>query len=157
FSWVNSDTPLTLERSTRWRYDIGREDAMKFPFFGDVLDMVGEHYGNLGVEISSIYANLNFFGEMFFPHTDELEGLTALYYVNPTWKSEWQAETVFFEDGNPDEPTHVIFPKPGRLIVFNARLLHRGSAPSRECTQPRMSIAFKFQSTDAAKIAELQQ
>ena len=87
------------------------------------------------------HVNLELYGDMLFPHQDLELGVTAVYYANPVWEETWQGETVFYKDG---EPAHAVLPKPGRLVVFDADIVHRVGVPSRECYVPRISVAFKF-------------
>ena len=66
---------------------------------------------------------------------------TYIFYVNPVWKKHWGGATRFKKTfGYKD-----ITPKPGRLIVYPASILHRGLAPSifmPANIAGRFSIAF---------------
>ena len=53
-----------------------------------------------------------------------------------------QGETVFYDRAG--EPFHAVAPKPGRLLLFDGGIVHRGGVPSRKCFEPRLSVAFKF-------------
>jgi hypothetical protein len=55
-------------------------------------------------------------------------------------------ETIFYD--LQAEPIYAVFPKPGRVVVFAADILHRGGIPSRECAEARRSLVFKFLSQD---------
>ena len=73
---------------------------------------------------------------------DIVPGVTALYFANPEWQDDWQGETVFYDRAG--EPFHAVAPKPGRVLVFDGGIVHRGGVPSRKCFEPRLSVAFKF-------------
>jgi hypothetical protein len=51
-------------------------------------------------------------------------------------------ETIFYDLRR--EFIYAVFPKPGRVVVSAADILHRGGVPSRECVEARRSVAFKF-------------
>ena len=60
----------------------------------------------------------------------------------PTWKREWEGETLFFSD-----PGHVaagVAIAPNRAVFFDARMVHAGRAPSRDCPELRVSLAYKL-------------
>lgn len=144
FHWNARDSNAAAERhAVRWKHDLVAERATQLPFFADVVALVQ----GLGVapklRVERIYVNFNLYGEKHFAHTDSRTGLTALYCANLEWEPAWQGETFFYAG---DEPTHVVLPVPGRLIVFDAALRHRGSPPARDCYEPRINIAFKFTS-----------
>jgi SM-20-related protein len=140
FGWVARDSAKPEHfHGVRWRMDLPSR-AAKLPFFRDVSTLIRD----LALEppvLQRVYANFNLYGEVHFPHEDGPRGITALYCVNPVWPTRWQGETFFFEGS---EPSHVVVPRPGRLILFDASITHRGSPPSRDCFEPRINIAFKF-------------
>ena len=100
----------------------------------------------LRTKLKRIHCNTSLYGDMQFPHRDITPGMTWLYYSNPVWQPTWMAETIFYDSH--EEPVYAIFPKPGRVIVFAADILHRGGVPSRECAEARRSLAFKFLNRD---------
>ena len=100
------------------------------------------------IELARVHANLHLYGDMQFPHTDVAGGTTLLYYANPAWDEKWLGETVFYDDAR--EPVHVVAPRPGRVVIFEADTLHRAGVPSRECFQPRISLAFKFRAAGSS-------
>jgi hypothetical protein len=141
FHWNARDSGAAEHRhSVRWKKAVAPE-AKELPFFGDVARLV-ERVGRHPLVLDRIYVNYNLYGELHLPHVDAAFGITALYCANLEWRRDWQGETVFY-DG--DEPTHVVLPRPGRVLLFDAALRHRGSPPSRDCYEPRINIAFKFQ------------
>ena len=90
-----------------------------------------------------VHCNVHLFGDMQHIHTDIAPGVTALYYANPRWEQDWMGETLFYDESG--DAIYAVLPRPGRLVVFDGHLLHRGGVPSRDCHEPRLSVAFKFQ------------
>ncbi len=89
-----------------------------------------------------IYANFNLFGDFQFAHEDG-QGWTALYFANARWEEDWGGEFLAYPDGE-NSYACAIAPRPGRMIIFEGMIRHRGGVPSKLCHDPRMSIAFKF-------------
>jgi hypothetical protein len=76
-------------------------------------------------------------------HDDHREGsYTLLYYPMREWQPEWAGETVFYNAEG--EIAHRTTPLPRRAVMFDARLLHAGLAPSEAFMGLRQSIAFKL-------------
>lgn len=65
--------------------------------------------------------------------------VTFLYYGNQYWNADWGGETVFFD--NARDAQHVVLPKPGRLAMFNAGLLHRAGVPQRQTPAVRYGMS----------------
>ena len=146
FHWGALDSHAAAHaHAVRWRRNIDLA-ASKLPFFSDVAELV--HELAPGFVLDRVYANFNLYGEAHYPHADAAHGATALYCANLVWNADWQGETLFYERG---EPMYAVVPRPGRLIVFDANLRHRGSPPARDCFEPRINIAFKFQRTRTSK------
>lgn len=90
------------------------------------------------------YANGHTYGLDGHVHRDAKPGedaLTALVYVNPTWRPEWAGETVFLSE---DGECEAVMPKPGRLIVFDGTVQHVARSVSRDCPALRMTLVFKL-------------
>ena len=90
-----------------------------------------------------IYANLNMFGDFQFSHHDG-DGWTALLFANPHWGEDWGGEFIAYS-GAAQPYDHAISPRPGRMLIFDGLILHRGGVPSKFCYVPRISIAVKFE------------
>jgi len=76
-------------------------------------------------------------------HTDP-GGCTYMIYLNHEWDETWGGHTEF-KSTHSEVPTRII-PKPGRLVVFDARWLHRGTEPSPlmpDSVMGRLSVAFQ--------------
>ncbi len=94
------------------------------------------------------YANGHTYGLDGHVHRDAKPGedaLTALVYINSTWRPEWAGETVFIgEDGR----CEAVMPRPGRMIVFDGTVQHVARSPSRDCPALRMTLVFKLKRND---------
>ena len=146
------DLPYTLD-------DSDREDTGEFRHFkhdfpidprrGDRLMLMlaakaREVMASLGIGtggIYRIYANLNLFGDFQFAHRDG-DGWTALLFANPEWWADWGGEFIAYSGLAYD---HAISPRPGRMLIFDGLIPHRGGVPSNFCHAPRISIAIKFE------------
>jgi SM-20-related protein len=97
------------------------------------------------IQLKRVHCNISLYGDMQLPHRDitpGMTGMTWLYYSNAVWETKWMGETIFYDSN--EEPVYAVFPKPGRVVVFAADILHRGGVPSRECVAARRSLVFKF-------------
>ena len=70
-------------------------------------------------------------------HTDGDRGITFLYYPQNDWKPDDGGETQIYVG----EDLQGLVPKPNRLIMFDAHLLHRAT-PFRN--RHRFTIAVKY-------------
>jgi Rps23 Pro-64 3,4-dihydroxylase Tpa1-like proline 4-hydroxylase len=64
-------------------------------------------------------------------HTDPSD-LTMIYYPNTTWNTAYGGETMFIDD-EMDEIVYTTTYVPGRVIVFNSKILHKMASPSPAC------------------------
>jgi SM-20-related protein len=73
------------------------------------------------------------FGDSCRLHQDDACGdcVTFLYYGNSRWDGGWGGETTFYDDEG--AAVTCVSPRPGRLVLFNAALFHRGGVPNRDC------------------------
>jgi hypothetical protein len=92
--------------------------------------------------IYRIYANFNLHGDFQFAHEDG-EGWTALVFINSRWDEDWAGELILYPDGISSHAV-CIAPQPGRMVVFDGMIRHRGGAPSKHCLEARISLAIKF-------------
>ena len=65
-----------------------------------------------------------------------------LYYANLIWQPDWGGETLFYNDDN--DAVLAVSPRPGRLVVSRAAILHRGTVPTRSCYEERFTIAYNL-------------
>jgi hypothetical protein len=90
------------------------------------------------------YANGHTYGLGGQPHFDDVRPgtFTLLYYPVPVWKPEWEGETLFFTDKG-----HVgagVAVAPNRAVFFDSRMSHSARAPSRDCPELRITVAYKL-------------
>jgi len=65
-------------------------------------------------------------------HTDGKESnLTFLYYANTKWDADWGGETVFADD-NLNDIIYTSMYKPGRIVLFDASIMHKPCTPSTD-------------------------
>lgn len=89
-----------------------------------------------------VYANFNLHGDFQFAHEDG-EGWTALAFINSQWDEDWGGEFLLYPQGD-SSFAYSIAPSPGRMVIFDGMLRHRGGVPSKLCYDPRISLAIKF-------------
>ena len=135
--------------SRHWKAEFPIEMAEGMPLFRSCVQAALDLSRSRALRLNRVHANLHLYGDMQFPHVDLAGGVTALYYANPEWKESWLGETVFYDQAH--EPLHTVAPKPGRLAIFDGDIVHRAGVPSRECFEPRISVAFKFVPSPAAR------
>ena len=93
-------------------------------------------------EVYRIYANYNLHGDFQFAHEDG-DGWTALVFVNSRWDEDWGGELILYPDGEAAY-AYSILPSPGRMVIFDGMIRHRGGVPSKLCLEARISLAIKF-------------
>jgi len=59
------------------------------------------------------------------------EELTFLYYANTKWDADWGGETVFADD-NLDDIEYTSMYKPGRIVIFDASIMHKPCTPATD-------------------------
>ena len=148
---IDADRPDTEEFRHFVRY-FPRRDWSENPILKFMIDAASSALDTQGWQhsgISRIYANLTLAGDHQFIHTDGYEW-TALFFLTDRWLEDWGGELTMYGD-SPFEPAISLLPRPGRLVVFDGEIPHRGGCPSRHCSAPRISVALKFRrnTTDA--------
>ena len=91
------------------------------------------------------YVNSSVFGDGYYAHRDcepHEKHVTALYYANTEWQTDWGGETIYFNDA--EDAELVVSPKPGRLVIARGAILHRGGTPARVCHEERYTLAYKL-------------
>lgn len=106
-----------------------------------------------GHSLVRCYANAHTFGVEGYPHTDSRTpgNYTTICYVNPVWKPEWAGETIFLNDMG--DIAHAVLPKPGRVVVFDGRIVHAARGLSRICPAMRVTLMFKTTAPGAVQDA----
>ena len=61
--------------------------------------------------------------------TETLPGeyLSYLIYLNTNWDPDWGGATEFYKNGVIEK----VYPEPGKLVVFDSQLHHRGAGPTK--------------------------
>jgi SM-20-related protein len=139
-------SPLPEFRAARsWACHYRASDAARLPLYEILMEYAGSHFPEKKVALHRAYVNTNTFGDLLLSHRDSPnEGaLTGVYYVNSRWEAGWGGETIFFRDD--EEAAACVSPKPGRLVLFDGLILHRGSPPLRHCYQGRSVLNFKLE------------
>lgn len=104
----------------------------------ELLTEQGVGYGDL----YRMYANFNLHGDFQFAHEDG-HGWTALYFVNSEWQEDWGGELMIYPEPSSGF-AYALEPKPGRMVIFDGMIRHRGGVPSKLCFDARISLAIKF-------------
>lgn len=105
-------------------------------------------------EIADAYVNLGLKSDTQSIHVDAYDRggdnqyKTYLYYANDQWQPHWGGETVFFTD-NTEEVEHIVYPKPGRIVVFDSQIPHLAHIQTTSGPSYRFTIAIKFQKPGA--------
>ncbi len=92
--------------------------------------------------VTRAYANFNLFGDFQFAHDDGCPW-TSLIFVNDRWEQDWGGELLVYSE-DPLSPALAIRPEPGRAVIFDGCLTHRGGVPSKHCLEPRITLALKL-------------
>jgi hypothetical protein len=102
-----------------------------------------EARGQLTTGVERMYLNFGLFGDYQFAHCDG-DIWTVLVFVNKEWKPDWGGELLLYDYSAPRAPAWAIAPEPGRMVIFDGRIMHRGGVPSKHCFIPRLSLAIKL-------------
>jgi len=98
--------------------------------FGSVENYLLEILNQKGIDTSLICRSIcNCFRRLDKPEYHQDPGKTSyMFYLNSEWKRQWGAPTKF-----KSKKYHIsrkVIPKPGRLVIFDAKLWHKGTAPN---------------------------
>jgi SM-20-related protein len=131
-----------------WKMELGGVEAID-RLFAHVRPAC-ERLAGTKLRVVRQYANGHTYGLGGQPHFDDVRPgtYTLLYYPMPAWKPEWEGETLFFSDAG-----HVaagVAIAPNRGVFFDARMSHAGRAPSRDCPELRVTVAYKLEATHAS-------
>ena len=136
-----ADSSVPLSFDYQWIHPVAQDERALLPLTtlqSLVSDLVGEQWSPGRVHINCITP-----GERRHKHIDGAKGkvLVAVCFANSEWKDEWSGDLVFFEG---DHEVARIRPMPGRVVVFDGSLVHRGGVPVSDCPEVRYAIAHKF-------------
>lgn len=139
---LNDYTSEETKYAKHWKTDFPPALAEGTPVLRECIRTARTLMAGDDFVLERCYTNMILYGDFQGPHTDPPGGITAVYYANPEWKENWLGETVFYDEER--QPVQAVGVKPGRLALFHSDILHRAGVPSRECFEPRLSVAFKF-------------
>ncbi len=121
------------------------------PFFLRLRQVAEAMFPGEALRDQRAYVNSSSYGDVYYTHRDcsaHRNHVTALYYANLEWETDWGGETIFYDDDY--EAQLVVAPKAGRVVVARGAILHRGTVPTRGCHADRYTIAYKLLSGDPA-------
>ncbi|MFQ5995190.1 MAG: 2OG-Fe(II) oxygenase [Acidiferrobacterales bacterium] len=129
-----------------WIAHITEEVLTSVQSLSALMQIIDENITKGQFDITRMYVNAYNFGDCPTVHADnDAEGhFTVLYYANPVWDVDWAGETVFYNEARNDI-VNAVYPSPGRLVFFDARIPHSARPPSRVCDFIRYTIAVKLQ------------
>lgn len=124
--------------------DLGSQHPKMIPLWTKATQLFKDHLGKY--DILRLYANCNPYGINSYVHYDDGE-YTAVYYPCTEWNPEWEGGTCFYEKDENDklDAIRYVTYKPNRMIIFPAKIPHRGMPVDRRCSKARYVIAMKLQ------------
>jgi hypothetical protein len=143
YRYLDADVPEKLD-ILHLVHSFSEEDARSHPLCAPLVDVAASYLAARGLRhrgLGRAYANFNLFGDLQRAH-DDGRYWTVLFFVNDTWEEDWGGETLFY--GPKSAAAVAVPPRPGRAIVFDGELRHRGGVPSKLCLVPRITAALKF-------------
>jgi Rps23 Pro-64 3,4-dihydroxylase Tpa1-like proline 4-hydroxylase len=158
YGWKSASDKMTFGH---WNHDIlktprSNQDDYEHVLQSDptlepikaVWDKLKENFLQ-GHQLVRCYANAHTYGVEGYPHVDSRRpgNFTAILYVNPGWKPEWAGETVFFDEHQ--DIAQAVMPKPGRMVIFDNRIMHAARGVTRVCPAIRVTLMFKTKMKDA--------
>jgi len=155
-SWIHEqyrELPVTMSDSDRpdtsyvkhLKHEFGPTDWLPDTPSGMLAENAAKLLAEQGIivgELYRIYANFNLHGDFQFAHEDG-DGWTALYFVNSIWEEDWSGELMIYPEPGSGF-AYAIEPRPGRMVIFDGLIRHRGGVPSKLCFDARISLAIKF-------------
>jgi len=125
--------------------DINAALLPKDPFFLRLRAIAEKMFPGEVLHDVRAYVNSAVHGDSYYIHRDSPEDskdVTVLYYANLNWQPDWGGETIFYKDDN--DAVLAVSPRPGRLVVGRGAILHRGTVPTQDCYEARLTIAYKL-------------
>jgi Rps23 Pro-64 3,4-dihydroxylase Tpa1-like proline 4-hydroxylase len=112
--------------------------------YDQAVALIRRHWRPTEIDCYEALGVLSEYGDYAFIHNDTSRSgsISVLYYANPNWPKEWEGETIFY---NPEkEPFLPIAIKPGRMVAYDSRVLHRAGVPGRRCSEVRLTLSLRF-------------
>ena len=130
-----------------WVVRLSNAQINDVPAFLKLWQIIDESICRGQYEPYHTLVNANNFGDCPMVHTDLPEDkskdcFTIIYYAHNTWDCNWAGETVILNDAK-NEIVESVYPRPGRILVFDSAMPHVARTPSRICSQVRLTVAFR--------------
>lgn len=132
-----------------WVVRLTIDDFKNVPEFQKLWTVIDDNILKDKYTPYNVLVNANNFGDCPMVHTDYpngQEGLdgcyTIIYFGHSEWHYDWSGETVIMNDEK-DDIVKSIYPRPGRLFVFDSSMPHVARTPSRVAKKVRFTIAFR--------------
>ena len=123
-------------------YEFKRDD----PFLMEVQKLFWDKLeNNVDILLTRLYCNKLIAGDSPTSHYDSKHetDTTVLVYANTQWDHNEGGETLFYNEDK--EVVQAIVPKPRRVAIFPANILHSARPPLPYVTKPRYTIAYKYE------------
>lgn len=127
--------------------DIDKALLPRDPFFLRLREIAEKMFPGEVLHDQRAYVNSAVYGDGYYIHRDcpqHSNNVTVLYYANLIWQPDWGGETLFYKDDY--DAILAVSPRPGRLVVSRGAILHRGTVPTVDCHEQRLTIAYKLDS-----------
>ena len=123
----------------------------------DVEDFVSDEFGRILVSevnalnidrrhlnASKVLVNSIRSGDVSFVHkdSDKDSEYSVLVYVNPLWEEDWAGETIFYDTQS--EPVTAVSFRPGRVVIFPSKVLHRAGIQMSTCQDFRYTLSIRM-------------
>lgn len=112
--------------------------------------------------LESCYINAISFGMESYIHTDGVDIITCIIYLNSDWHSQWSGETVFYSGNYTNNYNDIwyythdvvksVLPRCRRMVVFDGEIPHSVSPLSKKCSALRQTLMFKLKDVDISSI-----
>lgn len=138
----------TSEYSIEWNEtmtELDVDDFVSVEFGRTLVSEVNSLNTGVGrLKVNRVLVNLIRSGDVSFVHkdSDQSSEYSVLVYVNPVWEQDWAGETVFYDDRS--EPITAVSFKPGRLVIFPSRVLHRAGIQMSVCQDFRYTLSVRM-------------
>ena len=141
------------DRFPFWVVRLDQQDIDEVESFGTLWGIIDKYITQGKYVPYHTLVNANNFGDCPMVHTDlppehSKDCYTIIYYAHNKWDCNWSGETVILNDAR-NEIIESVYPRPGRIFVFDSALPHVARAPTRICTQVRLTVAFRVKPKSA--------
>lgn len=139
----------------KWRCDLSEQECSQLGFFDVVnkaISKIFEEKEKFLIKPVLAYINYSNYSDVDLIHVDQAESnenanishWTFLLYGNHIWNSDWSGETKFYSQDK-NEILYSSMIKPGRALLFDGKIPHSASAPSRISQESRYTYALKLE------------